>query len=310
MVSQLLFFFLGLFLLITGSNYLLKYSVELSLKYNISKVVIGLTVVSFATSAPELLISISSAIKNSSDIAISNVIGSNIANIGLVFSTVLVFVTIKISKNNISYDFPWLIIVSLILLFFIQDLRISRIEGLFFIFLLAGFIYFMFRLRKPDQDKIESSKNDISIFKIIILLIISSIVLFFGSELFVNSAIFFADYFQVSERIIGLTLVAVGTSLPELVTSLVAIYKKELDISVGNIIGSNIFNILAVLGFTATIIDLNVTGIQIIDFDIYIMIAFSLILGFFFFIPKKYTLYRFHGIILLILFIAYYYTIL
>ena len=310
MVSQLLFFFLGLFLLITGSNYLLKYSVELSLKYNISKVVIGLTVVSFATSAPELLISISSAIKNSSDIAISNVIGSNIANIGLVFSTVLIFVTIKISKNNISYDFPWLIIVSLILLLFIQDLRISRIEGLFFIFLLFGFIYFMFRLRKPDQDKIESSKNYISIFKIIILLIISSIVLFFGSELFVNSAIFFADYFQVSERIIGLTLVAIGTSLPELVTSLVAIYKKELDISVGNIIGSNIFNILAVLGFTATIIDLNVTGIQIIDYDIYIMIAFSLILGFFFFIPKKYTLYRLHGIILLILFIAYYYSIL
>ncbi len=310
MVSQLLFFFLGLFLLITGSNYLLKYSVELSLKYNISKVVIGLTVVSFATSAPELLISISSAIKNSSDIAISNVIGSNIANIGLVFSTVLVFVTIKISKNNISYDFPWLIIVSLILLFFIQDLRISRIEGLFFLFLLIGFIYFMFRLRKPDQDKIEPAKNDISIFKIIILLIISSLVLFFGSELFVNSAIFFADYFQVSERIIGLTLVAVGTSLPELVTSLVAIYKKELDISVGNIIGSNIFNILAVLGFTATIIDLNVTGVQIIDYDIYIMIAFSLILGFFFFIPKKYTLYRLHGIILLLLFIAYYYTIL
>jgi cation:H+ antiporter len=310
MVSQLLFFFLGLFLLIIGSNYLLKYSVELSLKYNISKVVIGLTVVSFATSAPELLISISSAIKNSSDIAISNVIGSNIANIGLVFSTVLIFVSIKISKNNISYDFPWLIVVSLILLFFIQDLRISRIEGLFFIFLLIGFIYFMFILRKPDQDKIEPAKNDISIFKIIILLIISSAVLFFGSELFVNSAIFFADYFQVSERIIGLTLVAIGTSLPELVTSLVAIYKKELDISVGNIIGSNIFNILAVLGFTATIIDLNVTGVQIIDYDIYIMIAFSLMLGFFFFVPKKFTLYRLHGIILLLLFIAYYYTIL
>ena len=310
MVSQLLFFFLGLFLLIIGSNYLLKYSVELSLKYNISKVVIGLTVVSFATSAPELLISISSAIKNSSDIAISNVIGSNIANIGLVFSTVLIFVSIKISKNNISYDFPWLIVVSLILLFFIQDLRISRIEGLFFIFLLTGFIYFMFSLRKPDQEKIEPAKNDISIFKIIILLIISSAVLFFGSELFVNSAIFFADFFQVSERIIGLTLVAIGTSLPELVTSLVAIYKKELDISVGNIIGSNIFNILAVLGFTATIIDLNVTSLQIIDYDIYIMIAFSLMLGFFFFVPKKYTLYRLHGIILLILFITYYYTIL
>lgn len=309
MILQLIFLLLGLFLLIFGSNYLLKSSVELSLKYNISKVVIGLTVVSFATSAPELLISISSALKNSSDIAISNVIGSNIANIGLVFSTALFFVTINISKNNIKYDLPWLLIVSVVFFFFLQDLIVSKYEGIILVSLLAVFIYFMFKMRdENDDDEIEETKMSTS--KIIILLIVSSVLLFIGSELFVDSAIFFANYFAVSERVIGLTLVAIGTSLPELVTSLVAIYKKELDISVGNIIGSNIFNILAVIGITSIIHELEVVGTQIIHFDIYIMIAFSVLLGLFFFIPKKYTLYRPHGIILFLLFITYYYNLL
>lgn len=295
--------------MILGSNYLLKSSVELSLKYNISKVVIGLTVVSFATSAPELLISISSALKSSSDIAISNVIGSNIANIGLVFSTALFFVTIKISKNNVKYDLPWLLIVSAVFFFFLQDLIITKYEGIILVALLSVFIYFMFKMREEnDDDEIEETKMSIS--KIIILLIVSSLLLFIGSELFVDSAIFFAKYFQVSERVIGLTLVAIGTSLPELVTSLVAIYKKELDISVGNIIGSNIFNILAVIGITSIIHELEVVGTQIIHFDIYVMIGFSILLGLFFFIPKKYTLYRPHGIILFLLFLSYYYNLL
>lgn len=309
MILQLIFLLLGLFLLIFGSNYLLKSSVELSLKYNISKVVIGLTVVSFATSAPELLISISSALKNSSDIAISNVIGSNIANIGLVFSTALFFVTINISKNNVKYDLPWLLIVSVVFFFFLQDLIVSKYEGIILVSLLAVFIYFMFKMREEnDDDEIEETKMSIS--KIIILLIVSSVLLFIGSELFVDSAIFFANYFAVSERVIGLTLVAIGTSLPELVTSLVAIYKKELDISVGNIIGSNIFNILAVIGITSIIHELEVVGTQIIHFDIYIMIGFSVLLGLFFFIPKKYTLYKPHGIILFLLFLTYYYNLL
>tara|TARA_B100000925_G_C21971600_1_gene458143 strand:+ start:85 stop:1014 length:930 start_codon:yes stop_codon:yes gene_type:complete len=309
MILQLIFLLLGLFLLILGSNYLLKSSVELSLKYNISKVVIGLTIVSFATSAPELLISISSALKSSSDIAISNVIGSNIANIGLVFSTALFFVTIKISKNNVKYDLPWLLIVSAVFFFFLQDLIITKYEGIILVALLSVFIYFMFKMREEnDDDEIEETKMSIS--KIIILLIVSSLLLFIGSELFVDSAIFFAKYFQVSERVIGLTLVAIGTSLPELVTSLVAIYKKELDISVGNIIGSNIFNILAVIGITSIIHELEVVGTQIIHFDIYVMIGFSILLGLFFFIPKKYTLYRPHGIILFLLFLTYYYNLL
>ena len=310
MILQSLYLIIGLFLLIVGSNYLLKSSVDLSLKYGISKVVIGLTVISFATSAPELLISISSALKESSDISISNVIGSNIANIGLVFSTALFFVTIKITKNNIKYDLPWLIVVSFIFLFFLQDLKISKSEGFIFIFLLSAFIYFMLKIRVSDENQNDVKISEMSITKIIFLIIISSLMLFFGSELFVNSAIYFANYFQVSERIIGLTLVAIGTSLPELVTTLVAIYKKELDISVGNIIGSNIFNILAVIGITSAIIELNLEGQQIISFDIYVMIGFSILLAVFFFIPKKYTLFRLHGIIFFILFLTYYYMLL
>ena len=316
MILQSLYLIIGLFLLIVGSNYLLKSSVDLSLKYGISKVVIGLTVVSFATSAPELLISISSALKESSDISISNVIGSNIANIGLVFSTALFFVTIKITKNNIKYDLPWLIVVSFIFLFFLQDLKISKSEGFIFIFLLSAFIYFMLKIRVSDENQNDVKISEMSITKIIFLIIISSLMLFFGSELFVNSAIYFANYFQVSERIIGLTLVAIGTSLPELVTTLVAIYQKELDISVGNIIGSNTpscgcsISNSAVIGITSAITELNLEGQQIISFDIYVMIGFSILLAVFFFIPKKYTLFRLHGIIFFILFLTYYYMLL
>ena len=168
----------------------------------------------------------------------------------------------------------------------------------------------MLKIRVSDENQNDLKISEMSITKIIFLIIISSLMLFFGSELFVNSAIYFANYFQVSERIIGLTLVAIGTSLPELVTTLVAIYKKELDISVGNIIGSNIFNILAVIGITSAIIELNLEGQQIISFDIYVMIGFSILLAVFFFIPKKYTLFKLHGFIFFILFLTYYYMLL
>ena len=302
MILQSLYLIIGLFLLILGSNYLLKSSVDLSLKYGISKVVIGLTVVSFATSAPELLISISSALKESSDISISNVIGSNIANIGLVFSTALFFVTIKITKNNIKYDLPWLIVVSFIFLLFLKDLKISKSEGFIFIFLLSAFIYFMLKIRVSDENQNDVKISEMSITKIIFLIIISSLMLFFGSELFVNSAIYFANYFQVSERIIGLTLVAIGTSLPELVTTLVAIYKKEVDISVGNIIGSNIFNILFVLATIALVTPVKTSNV---NFELFLGVGFLLSLMLFIYLHKG--LNKFTASILLIAYITFLY---
>jgi cation:H+ antiporter len=309
MIFEVVFLLLGLILLVVGSELLLRSSVDLSLKYNVSKLVIGLTIVSFATSTPELLISISSALKNSSDIAISNIIGSNIANIGLVFSIALLFITIKINKENIKYDLPWLIIVSLLFIWFLQDLKIDRLEGVIFTSILVLFIIFSFKVR-ANENLDDLSSSNMSLSKIFIFLILSSVLLYTGSELFVESSIFFANYFGVSERVIGLTMVAIGTSIPELATTLVAIYKKELDISIGNIIGSNIFNILAVIGITSIIRTLSIKSFEILSFDIYVMFAFSAVLGIFFFFPKKYKLYSIHGILLLTAFVLYYFTLL
>ena len=311
MILEVIFLVLGLVLLVVGSDLLLRSSIDLSLKYNVSKLVIGLTIVSFATSAPELLISISSVLKNSSDIAISNVIGSNIANIGLVFSIALLFVTINIKKENIKYDFPWLIIVSLLFIWFLQDSQIDRFEGVVFTSVLVLFIIFSFKVRANESEDLdELSTSNMSLSKIFIYLALSSILLYSGSELFVESSIFFANYFGVSERVIGLTMVAMGTSLPELATTLVAIYKKELDISIGNIIGSNIFNILAVIGITSIIRTLSIKSSEILSFDIYVMFAFSAVLGLFFFIPRKYKMYSIHGLFLLSAFLLYYFTLL
>ena len=311
MILEVIFLVLGLVLLVFGSDLLLRSSIDLSLKYNVSKLVIGLTIVSFATSAPELLISISSVLKNSSDIAISNVVGSNIANIGLVFSIALLFVTINIKKENIKYDFPWLIIVSLLFIWFLQDSQIDRFEGVVFTSVLVLFIIFSFKVRANESEDLDDlSTSNMSLSKIFIYLALSSILLYSGSELFVESSIFFANYFGVSERVIGLTMVAMGTSLPELATTLVAIYKKELDISIGNIIGSNIFNILAVIGITSIIRTLSIESSEILSFDIYVMFAFSAVLGVFFFFPRKYKMYSIHGLFLLSAFLLYYFTLL
>ena len=305
MITQLFLLISGLLLLIVGSNYLLKSAVDLSIKLNLSKVVIGLTVVSFATSAPELLISISSALKGSADIAISNVIGSNIANLGLVLGTALCFTKIKIPKSNMKFDWTFLMIISFLFFYFINDLSVNRLEGILLFLALMLFLFFIIKIRDDadvEEIKITTSSN----YKILILILVSSTLLYYGSELFVNSSIYFAEYFGVSERVIGLTLVAIGTSLPELVTTLVAIYKSELDISIGNIIGSNIFNILAVIGLTSIVTDLNILSERILTFDIYVMILFSLILVFFYLSDKKRFLNVYHGIIYLLLFVTYY----
>ena len=305
MAIQILLLIIGLMLLVVGSNYLLKSAVDLSLKLKLSKVVIGLTVVSFATSAPELLISISSALKGSADIAISNVIGSNIANLGLVLGTALCFTKIKIPKSNMKFDWTFLMIISFLFFYFINDLSVSRSEGVLLFLALILFLVFIIKIR-DDADVEEIKINTSSNSKILILILASSTLLYFGSELFVSSSIYFAEYFGVSERVIGLTLVAIGTSLPELVTTLVAIYKSELDISIGNIIGSNIFNILAVIGLTSIVTDLNILSERILSFDIYVMILFSFILVFFYYSENKRFLNIYHGIIYILLFVTYY----
>lgn len=290
----------GLILLILGGNFLLKSAVSISLKFNIPKILIGMTVVSFATSAPELIVSIKSALIGSPDLAISNVIGSNIANIGLVLSLTILLSPIKTTKDIYKVDWPIMMFASILFFIFLNDRMIKAYEGVILIFLLIGSIAFLIKYQKQTEEDIDLEVvSDESISKSILFLILGGFFLYLGSEWFVSGAIDLANIFGVSERIIGITVVSIGTSIPELATSLVALYKKEKGIFLGNLIGSNIFNVFAVLGITSIVSPLILEDLNILNFDIYVMLFFSAIIFPLMFFPKKHVLGRLEGLILL-----------
>ena len=295
-ISTFLMLFFGLALLILGGNLLLKSAVSISLKFNIAKILIGMTVVSFATSAPELIVSIKSALLGSSDLAVSNVLGSNIANIGLVLGLIILISPIQIPKDIYRLDWPVMMISAILFYIFILDLKIQRYEGvILFSSLIVSIIILIKQRSKNNQDiELDSEKTD-TVIKSISILILGAFFLYLGSEWFVLAAIDIANYFNISQRIIGISVVSVGTSIPELATSLVAILKKEKNISIGNLIGSNIFNVFAVLGITSILIPLNVVDLNLIQFDIYIMIFFAFVIFPLIFFPKRLVLGRLEG---------------
>jgi len=292
--------FLGFLLLVVGGEFIVRSSVALSLKFNISKFVIGMTVVSFATSLPELIVSVNAALNNSPSIAINNVIGSNIANIGLVLG--LISILGKITVDNYFYkrDWPWMFFFSLLMWFFIsQDSVLQKYEGLILFLILIFFTLTI--IKKSNYLDFKGSIDDellkTSNFKIFIWLIISSITLYFGSEFLVDGAVNLAKQISISEAVISVTIVAIGTSVPELAASLVAIAKKEEGISVGNLIGSNIYNIGSVLGITAMIKEIPIAE-EIIQRDIIWMLIFGLIVIVLAIIPRKNYLTSFKGLIM------------
>ena len=292
--------FLGFLLLVVGGEFIVRSSVALSLKFNISKFVIGMTVVSFATSLPELMVSVNAALNNSPSIAINNVIGSNIANIGLVLG--LISILGKITVDNYFYkrDWPWMFFFSLLMWFFIsQDSVLQKYEGLLLFLILIFFTLTI--IKKSNYLDFKGSIDDellkTSNFKIFIWLIISSITLYFGSEFLVDGAVNLAKQISISEAVISVTIVAIGTSVPELAASLVAIAKKEEGISVGNLIGSNIYNIGSVLGITAMIKEIPIAE-EIIQRDIIWMLIFALIVIVLAIIPRKNYLTSFKGLIM------------
>ena len=247
---NILYIPIGFLLLVIGGEFIVRSSVAISFKFNISKLVIGMTVVAFATSLPELVVSINAALNGSPAIAINNVIGSNIANIGLVLSIISIFTYIEVDKTFYKKD--WLIMFSfsiLLMIFSITDNILSQTEGLVLLGLLLIFIYYF--LNKTNDDIISDNLAFSSITKIIIWLLISSLSLFFGAEFLVKGAVSLAQQINISEAAISVSIVAIGTSIPELATSLMAISKKEKGILVGNLIGSNIFNIGYVVGVTS-----------------------------------------------------------
>ncbi|NHN26848.1 calcium/sodium antiporter [Flavobacterium jejuense] len=299
---DILFIIIGLVLLVVGGNWLLKSSVGLSLRLNISKIIVGLTVVSFATSAPEMIVSVKAALDGFPDIALGNVIGSNIGNIGLVLGVVLLINAIQVDKSFYITDWPTKMIAStLLFVFLIIDGGLTRIDGFIFISLLAIFLIILIRNNKKVKVDIDvPMEENMSYVKIFGLLIIGGVALWGGSELLVKGAVNLAESVGVSKRVIAITVVSIGTSIPELASSIIAAIKKENDISIGNIIGSNIFNILSVLGVTAIIKPIEKVDVRIISQDIYWMLGFAFILLPMVILPKKGSLSLKEGVLLLV----------
>jgi len=307
---NVIFIFLGFLLLVVGGEFIVRSSVALSLKFNISKFVIGMTVVSFATSLPELIVSVNAALNNSPSIAINNVIGSNIANIGLVLG--LISILGKITVDNYFYkrDWPWMFFFSLLMWFFIsQDSILQKYEGLILFLILLFFTLTI--IKKSNYLDFNGGIDDellkTSNFKIFVWLIISSITLYFGSEFLVDGAVNLAKQISISEAVISVTIVAIGTSVPELAASLVAIAKKEEGISVGNLIGSNIYNIGSVLGITAMIKEIPIAE-EIIQRDIFWMLIFALIVIILAVMPRKNYLTSFKGFVLFSMYLYFIYV--
>ena len=297
----------GLIGLIVGGEWLLRAAVGTSNRFAIPKFIIGMTIVSFATSLPELIVSIRSALEGYPDLALGNVVGSNIANLGLVLGVVLLFTRIEVSKSFYQSDWPMMFIASILLWVFIQNGTITAVEGLALVILLVLMLVYLLRLKDKSDFVADDLDTLLSWPKIGLFIVFGSAFLAFGSELLVNGAVQVASQLGVSERIIAITVVSVGTSVPELAASLVAIAKKENAISIGNLLGSNLFNILAVLGITSLIHPLTVVDNTLLDFDIYVMIGIAALLIPLVFLPKRMEMYWRDGLVLLavyVLFIA------
>ena len=270
---------------------------------------IGLTVVSFATSAPELIISVKSALDGFSDIALGNVVGSNIANIGLVLGAVLLINAVNVERNFYVTDWPMKILASFLLFgFLVFNKDISRGEGIIFLLLLVIFVVYIIKKNKQITIELPSETEKVlSNHLIVLFMFFGGFALWAGSELLVKGAVNLAESFGVSERIIAVTVVSVGTSIPELASSIIAAIKKEADISIGNIIGSNIFNILGVLGITAIIKPIENIDEKMLSQDIYWMLGFALLLMPLVLLPKRGSLFFKEGILLLLAYAAFLY---
>jgi len=275
MINSVLYLIIGVAFLFFGADWLVKSAVFFANRLKISSLVIGLTVVAFGTSLPELIISLTAVLTDKSDIAIGNVIGSNIANVGLVLGFSSLIFPITIHFNRIKRDLYFYLFVCIVFIIFLFDGTISRVEG---IALFLGLLLYTWSCIKYKREQdVESVAQIRKIGKALILFVLGLIGLYSGAELFIKGAIELALILGVSEVVIGMSVVALGTSLPELSTCVVASFHKQHAISVGNIIGSNIFNILSVIGIVGIVKPI-ISPSEIMTFEIPIMIAFGLVL--------------------------------
>lgn len=305
-----LYLLLGFLILLYSGDLLVKGGVSLASHFKISTLVVGVTVVSFGTSAPELFVSLDAALGGSPDISIGNVVGSNIANIALVLGFTAMLLPLPVKSNSIKYDWPVMMGASLLFFIFVLNHVLEFWEGVVFICILIWFMVWTIRKSRKNFSEFASDvpepKYTIPI--ALLLIALASGGLYVGASLLVDSARNIALDFGVSERVVGLTLVAFGTSVPELATSAVAAFKKEMDISVGNIIGSNIFNLLGVLGVTSIIHPIHISA-RLISFDILWMLGISLLLLLLILPLRKAILRRWKGVLLFGVYVCYVYLV-
>lgn len=309
-MESVLYLIGGLVLLVLGGDYLVKSSVGLSFKLNISKMVIGMTVVSFATSAPELLVSIQAAMDDSPAIAINNVVGSNIANIALVLGVTALIGPIVVDRSFYKLNWPVMVAFSGLLYYFLwNDEQLDRIEGgVLFIGLIVFLIVLLKNSKEEDaSDEVDDTLSTVGYGKIFLWLALGGLALYFGSEWLVSGAVDLAEKMGVSKAVISVTMIAIGTSVPELAASVIAALKGEKAISIGNLIGSNIFNIASVLGITSLIKVIPVTEPQILTNDIFWMLAIAIVLLPLILLPKKFVVSRLKGGLLLAAYIVFIY---
>lgn len=311
-MSPFLLVVCGLLLLIAGGEFLVRSSVGLSVKLNLSKMVIGLTVVSCATSAPELIVSVQSAINGFPALALGNIIGSNIANIALVLGITAMISNLTMSKLFIRFNWTWMMGMSAMLYIFLHTgNNLLRWEGSILLLAMMVFLVVLIKnARNNPEIIIDDSVPIITKWRsIVVFLIIGGLSLWLGSELLVQGAVTIANNMGIPESIIAVSMVAVGTSIPELAASIIAAIKKENAISLGNLIGSNIFNIGFVLGMTSIIkpITIDQKSIMLIHSDIYWMLGIAMILLPLALLPKRYFITRWNGLVLILTYISFIY---
>ncbi len=296
-LQNIIIFGIGAGLLYYGANFLINSGVEVAKSFGVSSVVIGITVVAFGTSLPELIVSISANIRDQSGIVLGNVIGSNIANIGLVLGASSLITPIFVKFKHIKRDLYFVGFVTILFTIFLSQGYLYRIEGVVFILLLLGYCFYLY----AKSNTLESDKKSSLSVKVVMLFVVGVLGLWIGSEMFLKGAINIAEMFGVSSVVIGMSLVALGTSLPELAASVVAAIKGKPEIAVGNIIGSNLFNILAVMGITLIIkeLEFNFTHILI---NTILMVFLTILLVTILKIQNGIT--RIFGCVLIILYLA------
>lgn len=309
LLFQIVLLVVGFVMLIKGADWFVEGASKVAGKFGIPQIVIGLTIVAIGTSAPEAAVSITAALKGSAEITIGNVIGSNILNILLILGLTAVIIPLSVKKNTLWYEMPFVVIVSALLAFLgLKDGYISHLDGVLFILIFISFLGYLFWLSKKgidtEADDVPQLEEGDTMLKLLVLILIGGGLIVWGSDVTVDAATEIARFFGWSERLIGLTIVAFGTSLPELITSVTAGIKGKADIAVGNIVGSNIFNVLFVVGTTALITPVVYAQGFLVDSIICIAVVVLLFLCVLFNKDKK--LNRLSGIIMLAVFALYY----